>query len=61
MTARTVGNPRRVRCPECGRLAERRRYTNGDTCYVHAKHVGLFGFIEVTDSCFVKCPKSVKP
>lgn len=48
---------KRIRCPECGRpTVDVRHYVGknaGDVCYVHTERAGRFGFIDITDSCYV--------
>lgn len=44
----------KVTCPRCGRrTVDVRYYRNEDRAYIHAKKQGLFGFTEITDSCYI--------
>lgn len=57
----------RVRCPRCGRTTiDVRHYVGknaGDVNYIHAQEPGIFGFILVTENCYVAArdAKAAKP
>ncbi len=47
------GRPIEV-CQKCGRKGERTVYTDGDRHYVHKARIGVWGLINITDSCYIK-------
>jgi hypothetical protein len=54
MTTKSKRNPRRVRCPKCGRLALRKQpYGKDYDMYIHAER-NEGGWTVVSEHCLVK-------
>jgi len=43
-----------IKCPECGKMGELHKYTNGQAMIIHTSHIVLGMFNHVDESCFFK-------